>query len=100
MDESQRDSAVTPTDAALEQLRADIAHWAQALGFSDVGFSDLSLDAHATYLQQWLERGWHGDMAYMARNTELREEPARLHPGSLRVISVRMDYLSSVLRAM
>ncbi|MEM7763681.1 MAG: tRNA epoxyqueuosine(34) reductase QueG [Pseudomonadota bacterium] len=94
MNESQCDSTATPTDAALEQLRADIAHWAQALGFSDVGFSDLVLDEHAVHLQQWLARGWHGDMRYMARNTELRTEPARLHPGSLRVISVRMDYLS------
>ena len=47
-------------------------------------------------LLEWLAQGWHGEMEYMARHGALRARPAELMPGTLRVISCRMDYLSDV----
>lgn len=74
-------------------LAADIKRWGQALGFQQVGIADLDLSQHYASLQKWLEQGYHGDMSFMARHTDLREHPELLHPGSVRAICVRMDYL-------
>ncbi len=43
----------------------------------------------------WLTRGFHGEMDYMAKHGVKRSRPAELLPGTIRVISVRMNYLSS-----
>ena len=45
---------------------------------------------------EWLGRGWHGEMDYMGRHGALRARPAELLPGTLRVISCRMDYASEL----
>ncbi|WP_305857913.1 tRNA epoxyqueuosine(34) reductase QueG [Balneatrix alpica] len=80
--------------AQLEQLCLDIGHWCQELGFQQMGISGIELGEHPEYLKRWLAQGYHGEMDYLERHTELRAEPAQLHPGTLRVISVRMDYLA------
>ncbi|WP_100657779.1 tRNA epoxyqueuosine(34) reductase QueG [Alteromonas flava] len=77
----------------LNQLADNIKAWGKALGFQHVGICDLDLSQHEKYLQQWLDAGFHGDMDYMQRHGLLRARPADLVPGSLRAISVRMDYL-------
>ena len=56
------------------------------------GIADCDLSAAEPRLLEWLDRGWHGDMDYMARHGAKRSRPAELVPGTLRVISVRMDY--------
>ncbi|SDY42595.1 epoxyqueuosine reductase [Nitrosomonas sp. Nm58] len=43
-------------------------------------------------LSAWLDKGFHGDMDYMAKHGTKRTRPAELVPGVLRVISVRMNY--------
>jgi len=63
------------------------------LGFQQVGISDTRLDTHEKHLESWLERGFHGEMDYMQRHGTRRSRPAELLPGTVRVISVRMDYL-------
>jgi epoxyqueuosine reductase len=73
-----------------------IKHWGRELGFQAVGIAHADLSAAEPRLLDWLDRGWHGEMEYMARNTELRSNPASLRPGTLRVISCRMDYLHDV----
>jgi epoxyqueuosine reductase len=73
----------------LEQLKG----WAHGLGFSQIGVSDVDLSAAEPGLAAWLDNGWHGTMAYMARHGLKRARPAELVPGTLRVISARMDYL-------
>jgi epoxyqueuosine reductase len=77
----------------LTALARDIRSWAQDLGFAAVGISNPALDADMTHLDSWLAQGRHGEMGYMSRNRELRAKPDRLHAGTIRVISVRMDYL-------
>jgi epoxyqueuosine reductase len=74
-------------------LAAEIKQWGRALGFQAVGIADCDLSAAEPRLAEWLARGWHGEMEYMARHGARRARPAALVPGTLRVISCRMDYL-------
>jgi epoxyqueuosine reductase len=73
-------------------LSARIKQWGAELGFQAVGISDTSLDAAEVRLQQWLANGYHGAMDYMAKHGSKRSRPAELIPGTVRVISVRMNY--------
>jgi len=74
------------------RLSSDLREWAAALGFADVGVSALSLDEDVAHLRRWLADGRHAGMAYMARDPEQRAQPERLRPGTVSVISCRMDY--------
>ncbi len=82
--------ASTPAD--LRQLASDIRRWGLELGFQQLGISTAGLDEHETYLLNWLKAGHHGEMDYMARHGTSRSRPAELVPGTVSVISVRMDY--------
>ena len=75
------------------QLATRIKQWGRELGFQQVGITDTDLGNHERYLQRWLEAGHHGEMDYMAKHGTRRTRPAEMIPGTLRVISVRMDYL-------
>ena len=77
----------------MNELAARIRVWGQELGFQQVGFSDTELGDHETHLNNWLAQGLHGDMHYMQRHGTRRSRPQELEPGTLRVISVRLDYL-------
>ena len=74
-------------------LATDIKAWARELGFADVGISGTELGKDEAYLERWLADGHHGEMDYMARHGTRRSRPAELEPGTLRVVSVRMDYI-------
>src|SRR5690606_31027531 len=63
------------------------------LGFQQVGITDTDLGTAETRLHQWLEQGYQGTMAWLAAHGNKRSRPAELVPGTVRVISVRMDYL-------
>ncbi|WP_413725548.1 tRNA epoxyqueuosine(34) reductase QueG [Sodalis sp. RH16] len=77
----------------LIELTRLIKEWGLALGFQQVGICDTDLAAHESVLQAWLDNQYHGDMEWMARHGSLRARPHELLPGTLRVISVRMNYL-------
>ncbi|MDQ7997800.1 MAG: tRNA epoxyqueuosine(34) reductase QueG [Luteibacter sp.] len=83
--------ATTDTDYAA--LATDIKRWARELGFADVGIAGTDLGHDEAYLERWLADGHHGEMDYMARHGTRRSRPAELEPGTLRVVSVRMDYI-------
>jgi len=74
-------------------LAAQIKQWGAELGFQAVGIADTDLAAAENRLGEWLGKGWHGEMDYMARHGALRARPGELVRGTLRVISCRMDYL-------
>jgi epoxyqueuosine reductase len=78
----------------LGNLSSSIKRWGRELGFQAVGIADADLSAAEPRLLEWLGRGWHGEMEYMARHGALRARPAELRPGTLCVISCRMDYLN------
>ena len=75
-----------------QQLAADIKAWGKALGFQHIGITDTDLSAAEPHYREWLEQGFHGAMDYMAKHGSKRTRPAELVPGTVRVISVRMDY--------
>ena len=79
-----------PLDYA--RLAAQIKHWGGELGFQQVGISSTDLGEDETHLANWLAAGRHGEMDYMQRHGTKRSRPAELQAGTLRVISVRMDY--------
>ena len=73
----------------LLQLQA----WGRELGFSQIGVADVDLSSAEPGLLAWLDAGHHGRMGYMAAHGLKRARPAELVPGTLRVITARMDYL-------
>lgn len=79
--------------AVIAELPEQIRSWAVELGFADAGCASLDLDEDLHHLQRWLEQGHHGSMQYMAADPQMRAEPSRLNPGTVGVISARMDYL-------
>ncbi len=85
----------TPTTglADLAPLAAAIKAWGRELGFEAVGIANAELGAAEARLAEWLARGFHGEMDYMARHGAKRARPAELVPGTRRVITARMDYL-------
>jgi epoxyqueuosine reductase len=67
--------------------------WAAALGFSQIGVADVNLADAEPGLRAWLDNGFQGSMDYMARHGMRRARPAELVPGTVRVITARLDYL-------
>jgi len=74
-------------------LVAEIRHWADELGFSSIGVAGVDLSSAEPGLAAWLSNGFHGEMAYMALHGVKRARPAELVPGTVSVITARMDYL-------
>ena len=81
---------MNPND--LSGLAADIKRWGLELGFGAVGITDTDLSQAEQAHRDWLAKGFHGAMDYMAKHGDKRTRPAELVPGTVRVISVRMDY--------
>ncbi|MDC8785285.1 tRNA epoxyqueuosine(34) reductase QueG [Roseateles koreensis] len=81
--------------ALLDQLR----DWAHELGFSQIGVADIDLSTAEPGLLAWLQAGFHGTMHYMQAHGLKRARPAELVPGTLRVLTARMDYLPRHLDA-
>ena len=78
----------------MAALAERIKQWGAELGFQALGIADVDLSAAEGRLAKWLGMGWHGEMDYMARHAALRSQPAQLLPGTVRVISCRMNYLA------
>ncbi len=91
MTESQNHTLTTPSDWA--GLATNIQHWGQELGFQKLGVSDTQLDEAETHLLNWLQEGKHGRMNYMSKHGTKRSRPDELEPGTISVISARLDYL-------
>ena len=72
-----------------------IKSWGKDLGFDAIGIADIQLERAEAGLAAWLAAGFHGGMDYMARHGTTRTRPAELVPGTVRVITARMNYLAS-----
>jgi len=84
----------------LTDLKAQIVAKGMALGFQQLGVADLDLSQASARLLEWLAAGKHGEMHYMQAHGEKRWRPELLVPGTLRVLSARMDYLPESQAAM
>ncbi len=77
---------------ALADLSMQIKRWGKEFGFAEIRIADVDLSHAEAELQQWLDAGYHGEMAYMASHGTKRSRPDELVPGTVRVISARMNY--------
>jgi len=80
-------------------LAGDITRWGREIGFQEIGIAGVDLADDEVRLMNWLAAGRHGEMDYMARHGAARARPAELVPGTLRVITARMDYWPQRARA-
>lgn len=78
-------------------LVASIRQWGRELGFDAIGIAGTALEAAETGLAAWLAAGFNGEMDYMASHGSKRTRPAELVPGTLSVITARMNYLPEAL---
>ncbi|SEA22860.1 tRNA epoxyqueuosine(34) reductase QueG [Microbulbifer marinus] len=81
------------TETLLTELATQIKIWGRELGFQQIGITDCQLEQHGERLRAWLDAGHNGDMDWMGAHGEKRWRPDLLQPGTLRVISARLDYL-------
>ncbi|MHB8347120.1 MAG: tRNA epoxyqueuosine(34) reductase QueG [Acidiferrobacterales bacterium] len=81
-------------------LARDIRAWGLDLGFDQIGITGTELGRDEVHLLNWLAQGRHGEMSYMKRHGTRRSRPADLVPGTLRVISARMNYLPPAAASM
>ncbi len=81
-----------PDNIDYNELLLQINRWSKKLGFQQLGISDTKLSQAENRLMNWLDNGLHGDMDYMQKHGTKRSRPNELEKGTLRVISVRMDY--------
>ena len=76
----------------LHATKQALIDGARALGFSQLGVTSVEIAEDAQHLLRWLDAGYHGEMEYMQRHGSMRTRPHELAPGTVRVLSVRMDY--------
>ena len=90
---------MTPSSTNSKQTMAELAvkikQWGKDVGFDYIGISDIDLNQHESYLEKWLAKGMHGEMAYMHKHGSKRSHPEELVDGTKKVISVRLDYAPS-----
>lgn len=67
--------------------------WARELGFAELGVSDCNLNDYQANYERWLEKGYQGDMHWLSEQKPMKFEPQALHPGTERILSLRMHYL-------
>jgi epoxyqueuosine reductase len=87
-----------PQSIDLHAAKLELAARALALGFGKLGIASVEIPADEQHLLRWLKAGFHGEMHYMERHGSMRSRPQELAPGTVRVISVRMDYWPDAAR--
>jgi epoxyqueuosine reductase len=76
----------------FNSLKQELAGLARARGFEALGVAGVDLAIDASRLERWLDVGLHGEMGYMSKHGSKRTRPGELVPGTLRVLSARMNY--------
>jgi epoxyqueuosine reductase len=75
-----------------DALKRELAQHARKLGFGALGVASVEIPEDERHLLRWLAEGFHGEMGYMLRHGVMRSRPQELAPGTVRVVSARMDY--------
>ncbi len=81
------------SDGRFDGLLAKMRVWATELGFSGLRVSDVAIAGAEERLTNWLSKGYHGDMHYMAAHGLKRCHPEQIVPGTVRVMTLKMNYL-------
>ena len=77
---------------AESSVEARVKRWGRELGFDAIAIAGTDLARDEARLIEWLGRGWHGEMDYMARHGARRARPAELVPGTVSVVTARLNY--------
>ncbi|MDE2449523.1 MAG: tRNA epoxyqueuosine(34) reductase QueG [Gammaproteobacteria bacterium] len=85
-----------PFDVAA--AKSKLAIRARELGFDRIGVARIDIPEDEQHLLRWLDAGFHGEMDYMRRHGTMRSRPQELAPGTVRVVSLRMDYWPAAAR--
>jgi len=85
-------STAAKTPVELAELKSGLVALARTRGFDALGVAGIELAADAAHLDRWLDAGKHGEMDYMAKHGTRRTRPDELIPGTVRVLSARMNY--------
>jgi epoxyqueuosine reductase len=88
-----------PSAPDLHALKRELLTRARALGFDAIGVTSVEIPEDEQHLLKWLADGFHGGMHYMQRHGVTRSRPWLLAPGTVRVVSARMDYWPGAARA-
>ncbi len=83
---------MTPPSSDLAALKQELREHAARRGFGALGVASVQIPEDERHLISWLDAGYHGEMHYMQRHGLRRSRPQELVPGTVRVVSVRMDY--------
>ena len=83
---------------AESSVEARVKRWGRELGFDAVAIAGTDLARDEARLIEWLGRGWHGEMDYMARHGVRRARPAELVPGTVSVVTARLNYAAANAR--
>ena len=81
--------------SSLDNLASALKEKAFELGFQQCAITLPDMRSEESYLREWLEKNYQGEMGFLADHFEKRIDPKQLVDGTLRVIMVRMDYLPS-----
>jgi len=76
-----------------EELSLKIKKYAKELGFALTGITSAERINDYSFYQSWLDQGFAGTMEYLKRNTEKRENPELLFPGTLSIVCVGLNYI-------
>ena len=90
---------ITHSESELAAIKQQLRAWGWELGFQQIGIAPIQLASAETDLRAWLAAGYHGEMQWMASHGDRRTRPAKLIPGTTRVIVARMDYLPDEARS-
>ncbi|HYC10273.1 MAG TPA: QueG-associated DUF1730 domain-containing protein, partial [Steroidobacteraceae bacterium] len=97
---TNRDNTATARDTLdLGEVKGELVARAVELGFNALGVAQVDIPEDERHLINWLAHGFHGEMGYMARHGLMRSRPQALAPGTVRVVSARMDYWPDAARA-
>lgn len=92
-------STPSATTVNPSEVMALLAGWGRDLGFSGLAVSRVQIADDDRRMREWVAAGLHGQMDYLARNQDLRADPAQLLPGTLSVICVRLPYWPRAIAA-
>ncbi|HUJ54099.1 MAG TPA: tRNA epoxyqueuosine(34) reductase QueG, partial [Steroidobacteraceae bacterium] len=97
---TNRDNTATARHSIdLGEVKRKLVARAAELGFNALGVAHVDIPEDERHLIKWLAHGFHGEMGYMARHGLMRSRPPALAPGTVRVVSARMDYWPDAARA-
>ena len=88
-------SQLTPIEAYQSLVSTAENFGFDTIGVIDVDQSKAALDTAGQYLEHWVEQDFNGSMSYMNRHGTKRWTPSELIPGTTKIITVRMHYLTA-----